>query len=66
MKNPVANVRQFLVEVIVELKRSAWPTRKELVDSTVVVILAMIVLGLFVALADMVFLKIVGLLTGTA
>ena len=51
------------MEVWVELKKSSWPTRKELVDSTIVVIVTILVLGIFVALADLVFLRIVALLT---
>ena len=62
MTNPFVKIRSFVSEVIAELKKSAWPTRKELVDSTLVVIVTMLVLGIFVALADVVLLKIVGML----
>jgi len=51
------------MEVWTELKKSSWPTRRELADSTVVVIVTILVLGVFVALADLVFLRIVALLT---
>ncbi len=64
--NVVMRIRLFLEEVVQELKRSAWPTRKELIDSTVLVMAMMVVLGVFVALADMIFVKIVGLLTGAS
>ena len=63
MTNPLLKVRDFLNEVAAELKKSSWPTRKELVDSTIVVIVTILVLGLFVALADVVFLRIIGFLT---
>ncbi len=63
MVNPFLKVQEFVVEVWAELKKSSWPTRKELVDSTVVVIVTILVLGIFVALADLVFLRIVALLT---
>ena len=66
MANPVFKVREFLNEVIVELKKSAWPTRSELVDSTLVVVITVLVLGLFVAFADVVFVRIVGMLTKSA
>ena len=56
-------MRDFLAEVTAELKKSSWPTRKELVDSTIVVIITILVLGMFVALADVVFLRIIGFLT---
>ena len=66
MTNPIARVRDFLNEVFAELKKSSWPTRKELVDSTLVVIVTVLVLGLFVAAADLIFLRIIGLLTRAA
>jgi preprotein translocase subunit SecE len=63
MTNPFLKARDFLAEVMAELKKSSWPTRKELVDSTIVVIVTVLVLGMFVALADVVFLRIIGFLT---
>jgi preprotein translocase subunit SecE len=62
MTNPFVKIRTFSSEVVVELKKSSWPTRPELVGSTVVVIVTMLVLGVFVALADVVLVKVVGLL----
>jgi preprotein translocase subunit SecE len=63
MANPFLKVQEFVVEVWVELKKSSWPTRKDLIDSTIVVIVTILVLGIFVALADLVFLRVVALLT---
>jgi len=63
MANPFLRIREFLNEVIAELKKSAWPTRKELMDSTFVVIVTVLVLGIFVALADVIFLRVIAFLT---
>ncbi len=63
MTNPFMKVRNFLNEVGAELKKSSWPTRKELMDSTLVVMVTVLVLGLFVAAADVIFLRIIGFLT---
>ena len=63
MTNPFLKAWDFLAEVMAELKKSSWPTRRELTDSTVVVIITVLVLGVFVALADLVFLRIISLLT---
>jgi preprotein translocase subunit SecE len=65
MTNPVTKIREFCAEVAAELKKSSWPTRKELVDSTIVVMITIGIMGVFVAMADFIFLKIVGLLTGS-
>jgi len=63
MTNPFLRARAFVAEVMAELKKSSWPTWKELGDSTIVVIITVLILGVFVALADMVFLRIIGYLT---
>jgi preprotein translocase subunit SecE len=52
-------IRNFFVEVAGELKKSSWPTRKDLIDSTIVVVITVIVLGLFVSMADLVFTQVV-------
>jgi preprotein translocase subunit SecE len=61
--NPVVKARDFIAEVVVELKKSAWPTRKELVDSSLVVIVTVLILGMFVASADIIIGRIVSMLT---
>ena len=63
MVNPVIKIRKFLTEVWVELKKSAWPTRSELVDSTAVVLVTVVLLGVFVATADLIFVQIIKWLT---
>ena len=46
--------RTFIGEVNQELKKCAWPTRKELMESTVVVIISVVLLSLFVGVSDVV------------
>jgi preprotein translocase subunit SecE len=66
MTNPIPKIREFCAEVVTELKKSAWPTRSELVDSTLVVLVTVIILGIFVSAADVVFAFVVRWLTGAA
>ncbi len=66
MTNPIPKIREFVLEVWTELKKSAWPTRSELVDSTLVVLVTVIILGIFVSAADVVFAYVVRWLTGAA
>ena len=61
----VDKIKQFIVKLVtffnevgVELKKSAWPTRSELMESTVVVILSVVALGLFVGVSDFVLMKL--------
>ena len=50
----VQNTRTFFGEVVAELKKCSWPTRPELFDSTVVVILSVFLLAAFIAVCDIV------------
>lgn len=52
MANPFAKVRRFYSETIVELKKASWPNFKEVRSSMLVVFVAILLLGAFVALAD--------------
>ena len=52
MKNPFRSVRIFIGEMIAELQKASWPTSAELRDSTVVVIVASMLLGLFTSISD--------------
>lgn len=52
MQNPVRTIRTFTNSIVTELKKCSWPTRHELVESTMVVIVSVILLSLFVAAID--------------
>jgi len=45
-------VREFVKEVKVESTKVSWPTRQELRDSTVVVIVAVLLISVFVGIVD--------------
>ena len=64
MKNPFRSVRIFTGEMIAELKKATWPTRVELRDSTLVVIVAVVILGFFTTIADFSLYQVVTLFTG--
>jgi preprotein translocase subunit SecE len=63
MKNPFRSTRIFLGEMVDELQKASWPTKAELRDSTVVVIVAVFVLGLFTAISDFSLVQVVSLFT---
>jgi preprotein translocase subunit SecE len=58
-KRKRTGARQFLREVRLELKKVDWPTRKELVTYTIVVLVTITVLTSFVFGVDYVFSKLV-------
>jgi preprotein translocase subunit SecE len=47
-----AQVREFVKEVRVESTKVSWPTRQELRDSTIVVIVAVLLISVFVGIVD--------------
>ena len=63
MKNPFSSTRIFLGEMVGELQKATWPTRTELRDSTVVVIVAAVILGVFTAISDFSLINFVDLFT---
>jgi len=63
MKNPFRAVRIFSSEMIGELKKATWPTWLELRDSTLVVIVAVVILGIFTSIADFSLIQLVALFT---
>jgi preprotein translocase subunit SecE len=63
MKNPFRSTRIFFGEMVGELQKASWPTRQELRDSTVIVIIAALILGLFTSIADFSLYQVVDLFT---
>ena len=63
MKNPFQSTRIFVGEMIGELQKATWPTRRELRDSTIVVIITVILLGVFTSISDFSLYQVVNLLT---
>ncbi len=67
MNNPVirffSRVRIFVVEIKDELVKATWPTWEELRASTVVVILASVILGAFTSISDFALYNFVDLFT---
>ena len=57
-------IKLFSSEVNQELKKCTWPSWNELRGSTIVVILSVILLSALVAVADVVFKKLLELVTG--
>ena len=53
----IDKIRKFIGEVLAEMKKVSWTTRRELVDSTLIVILSSFLLGIFVGVIDFAFSK---------
>ncbi|MDO9586134.1 MAG: preprotein translocase subunit SecE [Syntrophales bacterium] len=59
-----AKVKQFLSEAKAELKKVTWPTRKQAVASTAVVIVVVAIIAIFLSLVDLGLAKIIKLILG--
>ena len=57
--NLFKTVASFLRQAKVELKKVKWPTRKELIASTVVVIVLTILVSFYLGLVDLGLIKII-------
>jgi preprotein translocase subunit SecE len=54
--------REFMKDVRLEATKISWPTRKELQESTVVVIVTVLLVTVFVGIVDQGLTVLVGLL----
>ena len=58
----IAKAIQFLSEVKGEVKKVTWPSKKEALGGTAVVLLVVFFMALFLGLVDLLLSKIVGIL----
>ena len=65
MHNLIEQIRTFYHNTVTELKKCTWPTRDELTESTVVVIVSVVILSVFVGVADWGIQMAIRLLTAT-
>jgi len=57
LKNIFNKINNFIKEAIAELKKVIWPTKKDLKNSTIVVISTIIIVSIFIGLVDIFFTK---------
>ena len=50
---------EFLVEVKAEVKRVTWPTRREAMSGTAVVVFVVLIMAMFLGIVDAILSKIV-------
>jgi preprotein translocase subunit SecE len=60
----VARVKEFVQDVLAEFRKVSWPSRQELINSTVVVIVVTVVLSLFLGAVDIVLARAVEWILG--
>jgi len=55
-------IKQFFKEVKIELKKVVFPSRDEVIGSTKVVVVLVIIIAVFLGLIDMLLSKLIGML----
>ncbi len=58
----MANIVKFIGQVKIEMKKVAWPSRQELVSSTVVVLVSLFLLSVFIGICDLVLSRVINFL----
>ena len=64
LMDKIVKIRQFLKEAKIELKKVVWPTPKEALISTSVVVVFVIIVSLFLGVVDFGLTKIIKLILG--
>jgi preprotein translocase subunit SecE len=64
IKSIIDRIRQFLRESKVELKKVTWPTPKEALASTSVVLAVVVIISIFLGLVDFGLTKIISVFLG--
>ncbi len=60
----ITNVKEFLSEVKAELGKVTWPTRKETVSTTWVVVVIVVLVSVYLGACDVVLAKVMRLILG--
>ena len=58
----MANIGKFIGQVKIEMKKVAWPSRQELVSSTIVVLVSIFLLAIFFGVCDLVLSRVINFL----
>jgi len=58
----IGKIKNFFFEVAGELKKVSWSTRRELIDSTWLIIISSTILGIYIGTTDFVLSRLLGLL----
>ena len=53
------NVGKFISQVKTEMKKVAWPSKQELISSTIVVLISTMALAVFIGACDLVLSRVI-------
>ena len=62
MNNLFQKAINFIKEARAELRKVTWPNRKQLISSTIVVIITVALVAVFLGIVDLIFSRIVAVI----
>jgi len=65
MSNPIQAIQNYYEGTVEQLKKCSWPSKKELYDSTIVIVFTMVLSTVFVMVTDWLCELLVRLITGS-
>ncbi len=57
-------VKKYLKETLAELRKMSWPTKQELIGSTIVVVVVSLIVAVFIGIVDRILVLIVKAIFG--
>jgi preprotein translocase subunit SecE len=60
----IERIKLFFSETRTELKKVTWPTRQELKESTIVVIVSTFIVTIFIGVVDQIISRVIRLVLG--
>ncbi len=60
----MGKIKKFLKEVLAELRKVTWPTKDELIGSTIVTIVVSLIVALFIGIVDRILSLVVRAIFG--
>ncbi len=63
-KNIFKRIGDFITEVKGELKKVTWPTKNDLIKTTIAVLVSSFIFGVFLFVVDMIFSRVINSIIG--
>ena len=63
-KNLFKRIGEYLTEVKGELKKVTWPTKNDLIKTTIAVLVSSLIFGVFLFIVDMIFSRVINSIIG--
>jgi len=63
-KNIFKRIGEYLKDIKGELKKVTWPTKNDLIKTTIAVLVSSLIFGVFLFIVDMIFSRVINSIIG--